>query len=78
MEAVKETSKTPVLVPFTVAVTRQIADRTSALAPSSGGQKPDLEIRRGQEIIAWIAMAVIWGLSALSVYLIWIKAGSSI
>ena len=35
---------------------------------------PKPEFKRKRELSAWIAIAIIWGIFALSLYLIWVKA----
>jgi hypothetical protein len=57
------------------------APKTSApavLAPSRGGEKVSPQVRRGQEVTAWIMIAAIWGTFAFCIYLIWVKANAGV
>jgi hypothetical protein len=36
------------------------------------------QVRRRQELIAWILIAAIWGTFAFCIYIIWMKASGTI
>lgn len=57
------------------------APKTSApavLAPSRGGANPSPQVRRRQELTAWIMIAAIWGTFAFCIYMIWVKASAGV
>lgn len=57
------------------------APKTSAaavLAPPRGGEKVSPQVRRRQELIAWILIAAIWVTFAFCIYIIWMKASGTI
>jgi len=69
MEALKETPKTSATVLFTGAATRQVVRFASTPARSLVSGYADPELKRRQEICAWIVIAAIWIMFAISLYL---------
>lgn len=76
MELLNETSKTSAAARFSGAVNSWVATRSEPANPAAATRNP--ELWRQQEIFAWIMIAAIWAIFALSLYLIWIRASDSV
>ncbi len=63
MATLNETSKTSASALFTGAATSRVGNPAS-----------NPEFKRKQELFAWIVIAAIWGIFAISLCLIWAKA----
>lgn len=70
MNTLHATSKTPAYIEVAGAINSRAANPLTA--------NPNRAHERRDELTAWISMAVIWGLSGIALYVLWVKASGSL
>ena len=75
MEVLEETATTST-TPLSAAGSSPVAARPEPANPADG--RPAADPERKSQIFAWIAIAAIWGMFAVSLYIIWMKANTAL